>query len=187
MALIPEFEPGVWNAWLFMIVFLLQWLAVLFLPRRIAERTSHPADLKQSRKDKIIGAATQIFWIGAILYSVFLPFKTGTAWFYAGLGVFIIGLAVLVAATVNVTRAEADKPFTNGIYRFSRHPMYLAMILIYIGVSIAAVSWLFLLITIITVFLQRQQMIQEENYCRRKFGDEYSRYMSRTPRWIGLL
>jgi len=59
------------------------------------------------------------------------------------------------------------------------------MIFVYTGVSIAAVSWLFLVITIVTFFLQRFEAIQEERYCLEKFGHAYRRYMSRTPRWLG--
>ncbi|MDD4923757.1 MAG: isoprenylcysteine carboxylmethyltransferase family protein [Dehalococcoidales bacterium] len=186
MSVIPAFELGIWNAWLFMIVFLLQWLIVALFPGRIAKRTSHPSDVKPDRNGKITGLITQVFWMGAILYSVFLPFKTATAWFYAGLGFFITGLIILILATVSVSRTEMDKPFTGGIYRFSRHPMYLSMILIYIGVSVACTSWLFLVITVVTFFLQRWQMIQEEKYCLAKFGQDYREYMHRTARWIGI-
>jgi protein-S-isoprenylcysteine O-methyltransferase Ste14 len=85
-----------------------------------------------------------------------------------------------------VARAEAGEPFTGGIYRFSRHPMYLSMILVYTAVSLAAVSWLFLVITIMTFFLQRFQAIQEERYCQEKFGQAYRQYLARTPRWWGV-
>jgi len=186
MSLIPAFEIGVWNAWLFMIIFPLQWLWVLVVPKHIAERTSHPADFKQDRRGKVMGRVTETFWIGATLYSIFLPLDIGTAWFYVGLGAFVIGVTILVFATLSVARTAAGKPFTVGIYRFSRHPMYLSMILVYAGVSIAAASWLFLLITVTTFFLLRFQMMQEEGYCCEKFGHAYSEYMNRTPRWIGI-
>lgn len=186
MSLIPAFEPGIWNAWLFMIIFLLQWLAVLAVPKHISERTGHPSEIKRNRKDNIIGWLTEIVWIGAILYSIFLPFHTGTAWFYIGLSLFTIGLIVLVSATVTVARTPADKPFTGGVYRFSRHPMYLSMMLIYAGVSIATLSWLFGLITVITFFLQSLQMSREELYCSSKFGSAYLKYKERTPRWLGI-
>jgi protein-S-isoprenylcysteine O-methyltransferase Ste14 len=186
MSAIPAFEIGVWNAWWFMCVFLLQWLAVLIIPKNVAERTGHPAELKLSRAAKISGSVTQIFWIGATLYSIFLPFQTGTAWLYTGLAAFTIGVIILVYATVMVFRTQASEPFTGGVYRISRHPMYLSMMFIYAGVSIAAASWLFLVITVITFFLQRYQIIQEEAYCQRKFGASYNAYMERTPRWIGI-
>ena len=186
MSLVPVFEIGIWNAWLFMIIFPLQWLAVIIIPRRISERVSHPANLSQTPKDKLLGWLNQAFWLGATLYSAFLPLKTGTAWFYTGLGVFAAGLVILVWATLVVTRTTPGQPFTKGPYRFSRHPMYLAMLLVYAAVSLATVSWLFSLITVITVFLQRQQMIQEEAYCGAKFGSAYLNYRNKTPRWLGI-
>jgi len=129
---------------------------------------------------------TETVWIGATLYSVFLPLDIGTVWFYIGLVVFVIGVTILISATLSVARAAADEPFTGGIYRFSRHPMYFSMIAVYMGVSIAAASWLFLLITVITFFLQRFQMMQEEGYCCEKFGHAYREYMNGTTRWIGI-
>jgi protein-S-isoprenylcysteine O-methyltransferase Ste14 len=185
MSWIPAFEIGVWNAWIFMIIYPLQWLAVVIVPKNIAERTSHPADFKQERRGRLMGMITSIFWIVATLYSIFLPLDIGKAWFYVGLGAFVIGLAVLVSATLSVILTPTGEPFTGGIYRFSRHPMYLSMIFVYMGVSIAAASWLFFLLTIVTYFLQRYQMIQEERYCCAKFGRSYSDYVVRTPRWIG--
>lgn len=186
MLLIPAFEIGVCNAWLFMMVFLLQWLAALLFPSHIVEKTGHPIDLIQDRRGIIMNRLTEIFWIGATLYSIFLPLRTGTPWFYGGLIVFVCGLTMLVFATQSVVRTTAEEPFTRGIYRFSRHPMYLSMILVYTGVSVAAVSWLFLVITIMTFFLQRFQSIQEERYCLEKFGRVYGEYMSRTHRWLGM-
>lgn len=182
----PTFNVGIWNAWLFMIVFPLQWLAVLVLPKHIAERTSHAPEIMRTRTDKIMALLTQGFWIGATLYSIFVPLHTGTPWFWVGLALFIAGLAVLVLASISVACTPANKPFTSGIYRFSRHPMYLSMILIYLGASTAAASWLFFLITMATFFLQRYQLLKEEAYCCERFGRAYRDYMAVTTRWVGL-
>jgi len=186
MSPVPAFEIGVWNAWLFMIIYPLQWLAVVIAPKHIAQRTSDPSDLLPTRKGKIFGWLNGIFWIGATMYSIFLPLQIGTVWLYIGLAAFVIGLTILILATISVAVTETGKPFTGGVYRISRHPMYLSMIFIYLAVSIAAASWLFLLITIITFFLQRFQAMHEETYCLKKFGSAYQNYMDTTPRWIGI-
>ena len=125
-------------------------------------------------------------WIVATLYSIFLPFRVGTPWLWIGLFLFIVGLLILVLGTVSIAGTPTDKPFTSGVYRFSRHPGYLAMILVYLGVSIAAASWLFLLVTVVTFFLLFHQVKKEEAYCCVQFGDAYREYMNRTPRWIGI-
>lgn len=186
MSWIPAFDIGVWNAWLFMIIFPLQWGLVLVVPKHIVERTGHPEDIIQNRQDKITANLNQVFWIGATLYSIFLPLQTGTAWLCTGLAFFVIGLLLLTLATLDVARAPRDKPFTGGIYRYSRHPMYLAMVIVYLGVSIAAASWLFFLITVITFFLQLCQLLREEAYCCGRYGQAYRDYMAATARWFGL-
>ena len=186
MSLIPAFEIGVWNAWLFMSSFLLQWLAVSLSGKRVSQRTGHPSDMKRSKSDRRIGMATMITWLIATIYSIFLPLQLGTIWLYTGLGFFLAGLIILTIATLNFATAPPDKPITGGFYRYSRHPMYLSMFLIYIGTSLASASWLFLLLTIATVVLTRPVAILEERYCLGKYGESYREYMNRTPRWIGI-
>jgi protein-S-isoprenylcysteine O-methyltransferase Ste14 len=182
----PVHEFGLWNAWWFMIVFPLQMLAMYLLPRKITERVGHTPVSEKPVKDRIFDKLTEIFWVGATLYSIVLPFSAGAAWFYTGLVIFIVGLAVLVLAVLSVAKTPESEPFTGGVYRISRHPMYLSMILIYLGVSIAAASWIFLIITVVTIFLQNHQLRQEEKRCIDMFGDSYRTYMENTPRWIGL-
>ena len=186
MSLMPAFEIGIWNAWLFMIVFPLQWLTVAIFPERIGQRTGSPPGTGQDRRIRLINLATMALWVISSLYSIFLPLHIATAWFYVGLGAFIIGVVLLVFTTVNIYHTPSSEPFTRGAYRFSRHPGYLSMIFIYLGASIAAASWLFLLITVITFFLLRYEVWLEETYCGGKFGRAYREYMDRTPRWIGL-
>ncbi|MFC1912229.1 methyltransferase family protein [Chloroflexota bacterium] len=181
MSLIPAFEIGLWNAWWFMIIFPLQWLVILIIPGHISERTGGVPG-----QDRIVPFLNNGLWVIATLYSIFLPFQVGTPWFWIGLLLFIDGLVLLVLATSSIARTPMDKPFTSVVYHFSRHPGYLSMILVYLGVSIAAVSWLFLLVTLVTFFLLHNQVGKEESYCCVKFGNAYSEYMSKTPRWIGI-
>jgi protein-S-isoprenylcysteine O-methyltransferase Ste14 len=186
MSWIPAFDIGLWNAWWFMMIYPLQWLAVIILPKNIGERTSHAPEILQNRQDLIMAWFTQGFWVGATLYSIFLPFRVGTAWFWVGLVFFAVGLAFLVLASLAVARTPVGRPFASSVYRLSRHPMYLSMLIVYLGVSIAAASWLFFLVTIITFFLQRYQAMKEERFCCRYLGNAYIDYMDRTPRWIGV-
>ena len=181
MTLIPAFEIGLWNAWWFMIVFPLQWLAILIIPGHISERTGGVPG-----QDRIVALLTNGLWVVATLYSIFLPFQVGTLWLYIGLLLFIAGLVILVLTTKSIASTPTYEPFTSCVYRLSRHPGYLSMILVYLGVSIASVSWLFLLVTLVTFSLLLYQVRKEESYCCMKFGNAYRKYMLRTPRWIGI-
>jgi len=186
MSLIPSFEIGVWNAWIFMSSFLLQWLAVGIAGKKVLQKTGHPTDMKRSKSGRRIGMAAMTTWITATIYSIFLPLQLGTIWFYIGLVVFLSGLIILIVATLSFATAPHDKPITSGFYRYSRHPIYLAMFLIYTGTSLASTSWLFFLFTIATVVLMRLEAILEERFCLEKYGDAYREYVNRTPRWIGI-
>ncbi|MFC1986513.1 methyltransferase family protein [Chloroflexota bacterium] len=186
MSPIPAFEIGVWNAWIFMSVFILQMLAVILLGKRVWERSSHPSDIKQSKSEKRAGIIGNTIWLLATVYSIFLPLQLGTTWFYIGLPIFLVGLMIVVIATVNFATAPMEKPIMEGMYRFSRHPLYLSLFIVYIGTSIATASWVFSLLAIANVFWIRLESLVEERYCLKRYGDTYREYMNRTPRWIGL-
>ena len=186
MSAIPAFEIGVWNAWLFMSVFILQMLAVFLLGRRMWERSSHPLDIQKSRLEGKAGIMGNAVWLLATIYSIFLPLKLGTAWFYTGLIIFLCGLLILTIATFNLATAPADGPAIKGAYRFSRHPLYLSLIIVYIGTSIATASWLFFLLGIANILWVRLEAVVEERYCLKVFGNTYREYMDKTPRWLGI-
>ena len=64
--------------------------------------------------------------------------------------------------------------------------MYLSNLLVLIGIGIAAASWVILLVAIIFLILTNIVAGSEERYCKEKYGDTYKKYLSKTPRWIGI-
>ena len=186
MSLIPAFEIGIWNAWIFMSVFILQMLVIMLLGRKAWAKSSLPSDFKRSRGEKITPIIGNSVWVLATLYSIFLPFRLGTAWFYTGLPVFLVGLIILVIATVTFATTPAEKPATKGAYSFSRHPLYLSMLIIYFGTGIASASWVFILLGIANIFWIRTEAVAEERYCLARYNKDYRDYMNKTPRWIGI-
>ena len=183
MSAIPVFEIGVWNAWIFMLI--------NFLPMPILMRV-HKGVLEESLKlygeaNKTVYYIEWILWALAFVYSIFLPLRLGTIWFYIGLPVALVGVVtyaiVIVSFAINPIGKE---PVTTGLYRYSRHPMYITQLVMFIGVGIATASWLFLLLTIVYAALSLIYVGSEEHICLEKYGDAYRDYMKRTPRWIGI-
>jgi len=86
----------------------------------------------------------------------------------------------------NFVTTPLDKPVIKGIYRYSRHPMYLTMFLMLLGAGIASASWIFLLFSVVDIIMPHLFVEVEERYCLDKYGDAYRGYMNRTPRWIGM-
>ena len=187
MSVIPAFQIGVWNAWVFMLWPWLDTLVFRLVGKEVFQRASGLAsEMKTSSTYKIISYVSMIIELMAVAYSIFLPFKLGTIWFYSGLTIFLLGLVVLTVASVNFTVTPMNRPITRGMYRYSRHPLYLASLLIYLSVGIASASWIFLLIFIVQLVSISIGAVREEHYCLEKYGDDYRIYLDRTPRWIGI-
>ena len=186
MSCVPAFEIGIWNAWIFMIWLLIQNYGLRLISKDLYQRGGQPRDMKPSKTYKILGYVSMSLWLLSTLYSVFLPLKLGTIWFYTGLIVFLAGSAINTVATISFALTPMNKPVTTGVYQYSRHPIYAALFLIYLSVGIAAASWIFLLTAIVWTVLVNLSAPEEERYCLDKYGDSYHKYMERTPRWIGI-
>jgi protein-S-isoprenylcysteine O-methyltransferase Ste14 len=187
MSLVPAFKIGVWNAWIFMIWPWVDMLAVRLVGLDVYRRASGlPSEMKTNHRYRVVSYVSMAVDTMAVAYSIFLPLKLGTIWFYAGLAIFLIGLLVLTAATANFATTPLDVPITSGIYHYSRHPLYLASLLIYFSVGIASASWVFLLFFVIQSVFIRIAAVGEEGYCVEKYGEAYREYIDRTPRWLGL-
>ena len=160
----------------------LLWMRIsTFLKKR-----TWPTDIYLNKTEKIIGNLSMPILGLLLIYSIFLPLPLGTVWLYIGLIIFLLGLIIYVILSKGTLDVPLDKPFTKGLYSYSRHPIYITMVLELIGVGIASASGLFLLIVLILFISMNISVIAEERGCLKKYGDSYREYMDRTPRWIGL-
>jgi len=140
-----------------------------------------------SEIEKTLYSVIWIVWLLAFAYSIFLPLQLGTIWFYIGLPVAIVGLITFTMVIVTFATTPIDsEPLTKGLYRYSRHPMYITQLVMFIGVGIASASWVFLLFSMAYTIISFVNAIPEERFCLEKYGDAYREYMNRTPRWIGI-
>ena len=188
MTLLPVFRIGWLNAWILTLVILLNPLILVVVDKLVGtgeinkKMGEMPADEQARRKNLI---ATIILYL-LIAYSIFLPLKSGTPWFYIGLATWLIGLVILKLAIVDAAKTPTGQVFTRGMYRISRHPLYLSLSLILLGVSIATASWIFFLMAVIySSFLNSQARVEEQG-CLTTFGEDYAEYLERTPKWIGI-
>lgn len=186
MQFIPVFKIGIWNAWIFSACFILIPYSTYLINRTAYKRFGSPPDIKSGKSIRIIGyIATAIFYI-VFLYTIFLPLKLGTAWFYAGLIIFLLALLMTITAGLNFITTPPGRPVTKGIYRYSRHPMYLSQYLVLVGIGIATASWIILLVSIIFMIFLKFYTDYEERHCRERYGESYKEYLARTPKWIGI-
>lgn len=190
MSLIPAFEIGLWNAWiLWVLIFLSMIIPDFFMGKEAKKRTKRAPQLVPFSKktEKILALSTHMVIMPfSIIYSIFLPLKTGTACFYIGLVIYILALVMSLMTTISFAITPVDKPVTNGIYRISRHPIYFSGFLVNLSIGIACASWIILLCAILWIVFFHIVLPTEERFLINQYGEAYREYMNRTPKWIGI-
>lgn len=90
------------------------------------------------------------------------------------------------ATTVNPTRpAEASSMVTEGVYRYTRNPMYLGLACCTFGWGLYLQNITALLFVIVFVaYMTHFQIKPEERALQKLFGTEYTEFSSRVRRWI---
>jgi protein-S-isoprenylcysteine O-methyltransferase Ste14 len=184
MSLIPAFEIGLWNVWLLMLPLVLIPPIMAPIKKGLFRKTESTASLSKTEKQLFV--FSKVFLALSFLYSIFLPLKFGTLWFYVGLPISLLGIAMYIVVSVNIANTPVDEPVTTGLYRYSRHPMYVASFPALVGAGIASASWLFLLLAILVTVTHFMNGIFEERLCLEAYGSVYQKYVNRTPRWIGM-
>jgi protein-S-isoprenylcysteine O-methyltransferase Ste14 len=126
-------------------------------------------------------------WLWPILWFLRFPFNL------VGMLVGQIGLVICLTAHRQFKQAgttlypfnEPEKLVTNGLFRYSRNPMYLGLTVFLAG------AWLLLgclsPVVIVVAFLliaDRCYVAYEEKRLAATFGKAYTAYQARTPRWL---
>jgi protein-S-isoprenylcysteine O-methyltransferase Ste14 len=184
MTLVPAFEIGVWNAWIFVIPMLI--ISLSDMRVTAARESKQSGNFELTGKEKRIVNAVFLPMIVSFIYAVCLPLRLGTAWLYSGVVVYLFGVAFSIVAVLNFATSPKDKVITKGVYSISRNPMYIGLILMQIGLGIICSSWLYLLLTLVLLILLNENLSAEERYCLYRYGDSYREYRNKTPRWIGI-
>lgn len=151
MSILPAFEIGLWNAWILMVCSLILAFLAPSVAKGREKGTSFTAAF--SKKQKVAHVSLHMIYFLLVIYSIFLPLKLGTLWLYVSLPICMLGLILFKIVVLSFAITPPDRPITGRIYRYSRHPMYLAGVLVLIGAGIASASWLFLLFSVIYVVL----------------------------------
>lgn len=103
------------------------------------------------------------------------------------------GLALALTAIrrfgVAGTRVEPWAPSSaivqDGVYRFTRNPMYVGMAPLAVGLALLVRSpGALLLVPLAVLSIDRFVIPREEAYLERRFGDSYREYRSRVRRWL---
>ncbi len=125
------------------------------------------------------------------LWPIELPDPAPVVWSGA---VLIVAGALLMGWTQIVfskhgTAVAHSRPttalVTDGPFRFTRNPIYLAMLMIFAGLAAAyGNGWALVMTVLFMLALIRYTIRREEDYLAEKFGTDYTRYRESVRRWL---
>ena len=113
---------------------------------------------------------------------------------WCGAGLLILGIAVSVAGKRHFQRVgtnvytfeEPGELVTDGLYGFSRNPMYLGLVVAGAGAAlVSATLSALVLVAAFAITVRCWYIAFEENAMRRQFGDAYEAYCREVGRWFG--
>ncbi|MFZ5618139.1 MAG: methyltransferase family protein [Pseudomonadota bacterium] len=115
--------------------------------------------------------------------------------FAEGLGGLLIIVALglmMMAIRIFVEQGQPLRPatpakelFQKGPYRFTRNPLYLAMMLFGAGFGVATSNvWIIITTAAAGGVIHFLAILPEEAYLKRKFGEEYAAYKAKVRRWL---
>lgn len=142
---------------------------------------------------EVVAALTDFFWRGYARQWFFPVSYTEFARVICGLAVMIAGVVLRVAAgralgpwwSLRAQIKEGQTLVTTGPYRWARHPSYLAMLLVCVGIPIAFGSiWAAVVMAVGIWPALIHRVAVEERLLTAHFGDEYRAYAQRTARLI---
>ena len=130
-----------------------------------------------------------VVWVGdsfLLRKSTFLSSDVPLLFRLVILGLALIAAVCLLMSGHVVTRHEKRPSgvVSTGAFRYVRHPLYLASLSSYLGLTISTMSiGSFLLLAGIVAF-HNYIASYEENWLEAKFGEEYRTYKEKTGKWI---
>tara|TARA_B100000214_G_C23736636_1_gene521324 strand:+ start:268 stop:711 length:444 start_codon:yes stop_codon:yes gene_type:complete len=119
-----------------------------------------------------------------------IPFQLQISFFILSIGLLIFLYPVLQfiksKTTVDPIKfKKVNKLVTSGIFKYSRNPMYLGMLMVVLSTSIFYLNIFSILTPFLFIFwINKFQIKREEAFLTEKFGKEYLSYKNKTRKWL---
>jgi protein-S-isoprenylcysteine O-methyltransferase Ste14 len=111
---------------------------------------------------------------------------------WVGVGLCFGGLLLLLLSLVSFGRSfrvgiDVDNPdrlVTTGIFAFSRNPIYVGFAFVLLGQFLIFPNWVLLIYLVAGIWLFHRQVLREEEFLRKHYGQEYVEYSKRVRRYL---
>src|SRR5215471_16556281 len=110
---------------------------------------------------------------------------TGVLFCLAGLFLFLWSLiSFRQSFWIGIDTDHPDKLIVDGVFAFSRNPIYVAFVMVLIGEFLIFPNWVSLIALVAAAGLIHRQVLREEDYLKGHYGEAYEHYCQRVRRYI---
>jgi len=174
-----QFGFGVYGAWWFSLIYIIFAYGLwLIFPKFVQIRFSRIPFVKY------ISNGYKYTYILLLLSTIFILFQLNN-YFYIGIILYISGLIIFISAIFFFSINEIDLIVSSGIYKYSRHPVYLGFFVMWLGVSVLTLNLITFILTVTLGILSYKIAEKEEEICIQKYGNEYKMYQKKVKLFFG--
>lgn len=182
MNLVLTFQPGIMNAWILCIPFLVPAFIIGTVKKDVTRRMSDMSGY--SARERFFTIAASLAPYPFMAGTVWIPFTSLKPFIYAGSVLYAIGMAAFYASIYSFAVTPPDKPLTAGVYRFSRNPMYVSASMVFSSICMMTANPVLIPYLVVLLVLQHFMILAEERICSKKFGPEFHEYIRKVPRYL---
>jgi protein-S-isoprenylcysteine O-methyltransferase Ste14 len=171
-------------------------LTRVWLLRRTGTRAMHFGSIDKT--DFLIPPVALFYFYTVFAAAFGWPLVSGTRFFqsdalaWIGVGLCCAGLLAMLASLISFGRSfrvgidvdGPDKLVTTGVFAWSRNPIYVALFLVLVGQLLVFPNWVPLVYLFAGTWLFHRQVLREEEFMRRQYGEEYAAYCRRVRRYV---
>jgi protein-S-isoprenylcysteine O-methyltransferase Ste14 len=114
----------------------------------------------------------------------------GIAW--GGVVLCFVGVSLLLLSLVSFGKSfrvgidvdHPDRLVTTGIFAVSRNPIYVGFAFVLLGQVLVFPNWVLLIYLMAGIWLFHRQVLREEEFLRKHYGQEYVEYSKRVRRYL---
>lgn len=184
-----------------MAIFILAVFYAIYFGKMIIQKkkgiTTHQIGKRKEKKLHTVETLMSVATFSVViiqLLSIFfdwniMPFGARfTGFCIAGIGdiFFLISVTYMKDSwRAGIPEKDKTKLVTDGIYKFSRNPAFVGFDFMYIGILLMFFNIGTLLFSLFSIVMLHLQILQEEKYMAKTFGEEYLEYKKKVFRYIG--
>lgn len=136
-----------------------------------------------------IATINLVYFTCDVKYYILYPYNLifGTPLFILGLAISVYYNRYFIKNNINImTFDEPTKLLSTGIFKYSRHPIYLGLVLAIFGIAILYNAFIISIIVciIFLIIIDRWYIQYEEKMMLQKFGNDYINYCQKVRRWL---